>query len=157
MPAISFDADTRTWLLSTPNTSYALRLVGTDVLRHLHWGAQLTSEQAASLTDVPPFKVRGFENVTEGTEELAIDGGVLANPWVMVDAGEGGAEHGEVWGTALAWSGTWRITVQRTSAGVCSVTTGFGHDNITWQLAAGESITTPVSSGLYAADGFGGA
>ena len=289
MPAISFDADTRTWLLATPNTSYALRLVGSNVLRHLHWGAPLTLAQAASLDDVPPFLVRGHENVTEGTEELAVDGGLRygvpslqvrypdgvraieweyadhqivvrpdsetltirladkhyplrislhyrvftdsdvidrwttlasdagtgeditllrtdsatwsvplredyrlrhaigqwaretqlvesgvaigetvftsrrgitslnANPWVMVDAGDADEEHGEVWGTALAWSGTWRITVQRTAVGVCSVSTGFGHDNITWTLAAGESISTPVSSGLYAADGFGGA
>jgi alpha-galactosidase len=289
MPAISFDADTRTWLLATPNTSYALRLVGSDVLRHLHWGAPLTLTQAASLDDVPPFKVRGHENVTEGTEELAVDGGLRygvpslqvrfadgvraieweyadhqivvrpdgetltirlvdrhyplrislhyrvftdsdvidrwttlanesganedmtllrtdsatwsiplredyrlrhtigqwgretqlvengvatgetvftsrrgitslnANPWVMVDAGDANEEHGEVWGTALAWSGTWRITVQRTPAGVCSVSTGYGHDNITWQLASGESISTPVSAGLYSPDGFGGA
>ena len=289
MPAISFDADTRTWLLATPNTSYALRLVGTDVLRHLHWGAPMSLAQAASLTDVPPFFQRGHENVAEGTEELAIDGGLrfgvpslqvrfadgvraieweyadhqivtrpdgetltirladrhyplrvslhyrvftdsdvidrwttvandaaadeeitllrtdsatwsvplredyrlrhvigqwaretqlvegqvaigetvftsrrgitsmFANPWVMVDAGDADEEHGEVWGTALAWSGTWRITVQRTAVGVCSVTTGYGHDNITWALAAGESINTPVSSGLYSPDGFGGA
>ncbi|HJP73071.1 MAG TPA: alpha-galactosidase [Pseudonocardiaceae bacterium] len=289
MPAISFDADTRTWLLATPNTSYALRLADGNVLRHLHWGAPLSLAQAVSLDDVPPFFPRGHENVGEGTEELAIDGGLrfgvpslqvrfadgvraieweyadhqivvrpdgetltirladrhyplrislhyrlftdsdvidrwttvanesgtgeditllrtdsatwsiplredyrlrhaigqwaretqlvdgpvaigetvftsrrgltsmAANPWVMVDAGDAGEEQGEVWSTVLAWSGTWRITVQRTAVGVCSVTTGFGHDNITWNLAAGESLSTPVSSGLYAPDGFGGA
>jgi alpha-galactosidase len=289
MPAISFDADTRTWLLATPNTSYALRLVDGNVLRHLHWGAPLSLAQAVSLDGGTFLLERGFENVMEGTEELTVDGGVHfgvpslqvrfadgvraieweyadhqivvrpdgetltirladrhyplrislhyrlftdsdvidrwvtvandsaadedvtllridsatwpiplredyrlrhaigqwaaetqlatgevnvgetvftsrrgvsshhANPWVMIDAGDAGEEHGEVWGAVLAWSGTWRITVQRTTVGLCSLTTGFGHDNISWRLAAGETLSTPVSSGLYAADGFGGA
>lgn len=289
MPAISFDADTRTWLLATPATSYALRLVDGNVLRHLHWGAPLSLAQALSLDGGTFLRERGFENVMEGTEELTVDGGIHfgvpslqvrfadgvraieweyadhqivvrpdgetltirladrhyplrislhyklytdsdvidrwvtvanessanedvtllrtdsatwsiplredyrlrhaigqwgaetqlatgqvnvgetvftsrrgtsshhANPWVMIDAGDASEEHGEVWGSVLAWSGTWRITVQRTSVGLCSLSTGFGHDNISWRLAAGETLSTPVSSGLYTADGFGGA
>ena len=80
-----------------------------------------------------------------------------ANPWVMVDAGDAGEEHGEVWSAALAWSGSWRITVQRVPSGRLSWTGGFGHDGLSWSLAPGERLETPVFAGLYAPDGFGGA
>lgn len=33
-----------------------------------------------------------------------------ANPWITIDAGDAGEEHGEVWSVALAWSGSWRMT-----------------------------------------------
>jgi len=78
-----------------------------------------------------------------------------ANPWLMLDSGDAGEEHGEVWSAALAWSGSWRITVQRSSGGV-DWTGGFGHDGISWQLRPGEEWETPVFAGLYAPDGFGG-
>ena len=80
-----------------------------------------------------------------------------ANPWVMVDDGSATEEHGEVWGVALAWSGTWRMTVQRTPLSRTSVTTGFGHDGVAWRLAPGERLATPVSAGMYSTGGFGGA
>ncbi|HEV7977404.1 alpha-galactosidase [Amycolatopsis sp.] len=80
-----------------------------------------------------------------------------ANPWVMVDAGDAGEDHGEVWSTALAWSGSWRITVARDSADKVAVTGGFGHDGVHWKLAPGKTLRTPVFAGLYSAHGFGGA
>lgn len=80
-----------------------------------------------------------------------------ANPWVMVDAGTATEESGEVWGAALAWSGSWRLTVSRTPGGRLSVTGGFGHDGVSWRLLPGEEWTTPVLHGLYTVDGFGGA
>lgn len=80
-----------------------------------------------------------------------------ANPWVMVDDGSATEEHGEVWSAALAWSGSWRMTVQRTPLNRLAVTTGFGHDGISWRLAPGESLETPVSAGTYTTGGFGAA
>lgn len=80
-----------------------------------------------------------------------------ANPWVMVDAGDADEDHGEVWSTALAWSGSWRITVARDSADKVAVTGGFGHDGVQWKLAPGKTLQTPVFAGLYSAEGFGGA
>jgi alpha-galactosidase len=80
-----------------------------------------------------------------------------ANPWVMVDDGSAAEDRGEVWSVALAWSGSWRMTVQRTPLARTSVTTGFGHDGISWGLAPGERLATPVSAGAYTSDGFGGA
>ncbi|MFI9551515.1 alpha-galactosidase [Nonomuraea endophytica] len=77
-----------------------------------------------------------------------------ANPWVMVDSGEAGEEHGEVWSAALAWSGSWRLTLGRTPSGRTSWTGGFGHEGVSWQ---GTGWSTPVFAGLYSAGGFGGA
>ncbi|MBT8226585.1 MAG: alpha-galactosidase [Dactylosporangium sp.] len=78
------------------------------------------------------------------------------NPWIMVDPGDATEDHGEVWSTALAWGGTWRITAWRTLTNRLDVLTGAGHDGIRRALRPGECWTTPVAAGLYAADGFGG-
>ncbi|MFB9835575.1 alpha-galactosidase [Actinoallomurus acaciae] len=80
-----------------------------------------------------------------------------ANPWVMTDDGTAGESHGEVWSVALAWSGSWRMTVQRTPLRRLSVSTGFGHDGISWRLAPGERLETPVSAGMFTTGGFGAA
>ncbi|VVJ20057.1 Alpha-galactosidase (EC [Amycolatopsis camponoti] len=78
------------------------------------------------------------------------------NPWVMLDAGDATETAGEVWSTALAWSGSWRITVEHTHTGRVTWTGGFGHEHVGWRLLRGETWETPVFAGLYAADGFGG-
>lgn len=81
-----------------------------------------------------------------------------ANPWLMVDAGDATETHGEVWSGALAWSGSWRITLHREPiAGRAGWTGGFGHDTTTWHLAPGESLDTPVFAGAYTTGGFGAA
>jgi alpha-galactosidase len=80
-----------------------------------------------------------------------------ANPWVMVDAGDAVEEHGEVWSAALAWSGSWRITLHRDPTDRVTWTGGFGHDGTSWHLAPGESLDTPVFAGAYTAQGFGAA
>ncbi|MET0134654.1 MAG: alpha-galactosidase [Kibdelosporangium sp.] len=70
-----------------------------------------------------------------------------ANPWLMVQDGD------EVWSGALAWSGSWRITLRRTPSGQTSFSGGFGHEGLSWRLNPGEEWETPVFAGLYAADG----
>ncbi|MFL6142839.1 MAG: alpha-galactosidase [Labedaea sp.] len=80
-----------------------------------------------------------------------------ANPWLMIDAGDATETGGEVWSAALAWSGSWRIGVQRGPAARVSVSAGFGHDGLSWRLAPGEEWTTPVLAALYTPDGFGAA
>ncbi|MGW0908346.1 alpha-galactosidase [Streptomyces sp. NPDC002853] len=78
-----------------------------------------------------------------------------ANPWVMLDAGEATEDHGQVWSAALAWSGSWRVTVQRTPDGRAGFTGGSGHEGMTQPLGPGEEFTTPRLAGLYADGGFG--
>jgi alpha-galactosidase len=80
-----------------------------------------------------------------------------AGPWLALDDGTAGEEHGEVWSTALAWSGSWRITVHRDPAGRATWTGGPGHEGLTWTLGAGETLETPVFAGVYTAGGFGAA
>ncbi len=80
-----------------------------------------------------------------------------ANPWVTLDAGDATEEHGEVWSAALAWSGTWQLTVTRTPTDLVSVTGGAGHDAISFRLGPGEARETPVFAGLYTTGGYGAA
>ncbi|MBX6355352.1 MAG: alpha-galactosidase [Micromonosporaceae bacterium] len=280
MSVISFDAATRTWLLRTPRTSYAVRLAPDGTPRHLHWGPPLTLAQAAGLELEEPLELNDSRGLLAG-EELPVDGrirfsvpslqvrfadatrsiewayadhridgeelairlidrhypleGTLhyrvypdsdvierwltlrhtgdgepftilradsaqwtlpvlddyrishvtghwcgesqlhrvaathgetvftsrrgvsshhANPWVMVDAGQATDTAGEVWSVALAWSGSWRITVSRAQVNRLAITGGFGHDAITWRLRPGQQLTTPAFAGLYTMDGF---
>ncbi|WP_433253826.1 alpha-galactosidase [Streptosporangium sp. CA-135522] len=271
---IFFDPAAKLWLLTTPSSSYALRLDEGDAPRHVHWGAPLTLEQAVGISarhpgdddpggeelavegglrfGTPSLTVR-YGDGTRGVEwrhlghriddgELRIDfadrsrelrltlhyrvfgdcdvierwatvravepveilrfdsaqwtlphlrdyrashvvgewgrefqlrrlgvpvgetvftsrhgvTGHHANPWLMADDGQATEEHGEVWSAALAWSGSWRITLHRDPRGRAGWTGGFGHEGLTWRLGAGEELTTPVFAGLYARDGFGG-
>jgi alpha-galactosidase len=39
--------------------------------------------------------------------------GHQANPWFAIQSGDPDENHGEVWFGALAWSGSWRITVEQ--------------------------------------------
>ncbi|MFF2010655.1 alpha-galactosidase [Streptomyces sp. NPDC058195] len=80
-------------------------------------------------------------------------------PWAALDAdGAATEESGEVYGCALGWSGSWRISVQRLPDGLVQITGGAGHDESgLLRLAPGESYTTPVFAGLWSDGGFGGA
>ncbi|WP_314622731.1 alpha-galactosidase, partial [Streptomyces stackebrandtii] len=80
-----------------------------------------------------------------------------ASPWLAVDDGTATEDQGEVWSTALAWSGSWRVTVHRDPVGRTTWTGGFGHEGLHWTLRPGESLHTPVYAGLYSPHGFGAA
>ncbi|WP_405486764.1 alpha-galactosidase [Streptomyces sp. NBC_00096] len=80
-----------------------------------------------------------------------------ANPWLAIDDGTATEDRGEVWSTALAWSGSWRITLHRDPVGRTTWTGGFGHEGVRWILRPGESLRTPAFHGLYTPHGFGAA
>lgn len=80
-----------------------------------------------------------------------------ASPWLAVDDGTATEESGQVWSTALAWSGSWRVTVHRDPVGRTTWTGGFGHEGTGWTLRPGESLSTPVYAGLHTPHGFGAA
>ncbi|MEU2736250.1 alpha-galactosidase [Streptomyces sp. NPDC007095] len=65
----------RTWLLSGPTSSYALRLTGLDELLHLHWGPRITLADAESLAALPGPPYRPFESRLDGREEYPVEGG----------------------------------------------------------------------------------
>ncbi|MEW2625397.1 alpha-galactosidase [Streptomyces sp. NPDC048106] len=78
-------------------------------------------------------------------------------PWVALDT-DATEERGEVYGCALGWSGSWRITVAQLPDARVQITGGAGYDDSgLLLLAPGESYTTPVFAGLFSDGGFGGA
>ncbi len=83
--------------------------------------------------------------------------GHQANPWFAIQAGEANEDHGEVWFGALAWSGSWRITVEQDQLDAVRVTGGFNPFDFGYILHPGQSLETPVFYGGYSANGLGGA
>ena len=83
--------------------------------------------------------------------------GHQANPWFAIQAGEPSEDHGEVWYGALAWSGSWRITIEQDQLDEVRVTGGFNPFDFGYVLHAGMSLETPVFYGGHSAHGLGGA
>jgi alpha-galactosidase len=90
--------------------------------------------------------------------------GHQANPWFAISREAGrdtgtaaDQEHGEVWFGALAWSGSWRITVDRTQFDAVRVTGGFNPFDFGYKLKPGEHLDTPIFYGGYSDHGLGGA
>ena len=83
--------------------------------------------------------------------------GSQASPWFAIQAGTADEEHGEVWFGALAWSGSWRITVERDQLDAVRITGGFNPFDFGYVLHTGQSLETPVFYGGYSVHGLGGA
>ncbi|WP_372351311.1 alpha-galactosidase [Streptomyces sp. KL116D] len=78
MSQVSYAASSRTFLLTTPSTSYALRIAEDgDTPQHLHWGGPLTLDQAATLT---PYDGVTSSFASTGGEELAVEAGPRFGP-----------------------------------------------------------------------------
>ncbi|WP_075731833.1 alpha-galactosidase [Streptomyces acidiscabies] len=78
-------------------------------------------------------------------------------PWVALDT-DATEETGEVFTTALGWSGSWRIAVAQLPDARVQITGGAGHDDSGLLLLAdGDSFTTPVFAALWSDGGYGGA
>ena len=84
--------------------------------------------------------------------------GHQANPWFAIQAGDHPDENsGEVWFGALAWSGSWRITVEQDQLDAIRVTGGFNPFDFGYVLKPGQSLESPIFYGGYSAHGLGGA
>ncbi len=81
--------------------------------------------------------------------------GNQANPWFAIQAGDPDENHGEVWFGALAWSGSWRITVEQDQLDAIRITGGFNPFDFGYVLHPGQSLETPIFYGGYAANGLG--
>lgn len=79
------------------------------------------------------------------------------NPWFAIDDGSASEEHGQVWYGALAWSGNWRITVEKTAYKQVRVIGGYNSFDFSYPLKPGEKLDTPEFYAGFSPDGFGGA
>ena len=118
---------------------------------HLHY---LTGRWAAEWT----LQDRAITEGATVIESRRGSTGMQANPWFAIErAGLSGEENGPVWFGALAWSGSWRISVDRTPAGDVRVAGGLNPFDFAYPLKPGETLETPVFYGGYSGQGMGGA
>jgi alpha-galactosidase len=122
---------------------------GTDYrLRYLtgRWAAEFNVQQQP---------VRPGKTVLESRRGST---GAQNNPWFAIDrAGENDPEHGDVWFGALAWSGSWQITVEQDQLQQVRVTGGMNAFDFSYVLKSGERFQTPNFYGGYSEEGIGGA
>ncbi|MGA8939709.1 MAG: alpha-galactosidase [Acidobacteriaceae bacterium] len=80
------------------------------------------------------------------------------DPWFAIEHGPNTDEDtGDVWFGALAWSGSWRITIEQDQLQQIRVTGGFNPFDFGYKLAPGQSLETPVFYGGYSHYGLGDA
>ena len=86
------------------------------------------------------------------------------NPWFAITRANSSGPHpdfptnedvGQVWFGALAWSGNWRITVERDQVHNIRVTGGYNPFDFAYPLAPGEKLETPIFYAGYSAHGIG--
>jgi alpha-galactosidase len=96
---------------------------------------------------------------TTRLESRRIATGHQHNPWCALDAGEATEDSGEVWYSALAWSGSWALLAEATDyqTTMTRVSLGINDWDFAWQLAPGETFDTPACIGGYTSGGFGAA
>ncbi|TKD52331.1 alpha-galactosidase [Sphingomonas baiyangensis] len=80
------------------------------------------------------------------------------NPWFAVTVDERTTEEaGPVWFGALAWSGSFRISVNTDVAGRARIVGGYNPFDFAYRLAPGERLETPVFYAGYSGEGMGDA
>ncbi len=80
------------------------------------------------------------------------------NPWFAIERGDSGDEdHGNVWFGALAWSGSWQLSIEQMQSKQVRVTGGFNPFDFAWLLKPGQSLPLPDFYGGYSSHGIGGA
>jgi alpha-galactosidase len=79
------------------------------------------------------------------------------NPWFAVARDTSNEESGPVWFGALAWSGSWRISVEQDSTHRLRITGGYNPFDFGYRLAPGAALETPVFYAGYTDGGLGGA
>ena len=136
-PVMIEDAASATWNLSR-GTDYNLRYLAG------RWGAEWNLQKQA---------IQPGETVLESRRGST---GHQNNPWFAIERGEhADEESGDVWFGALAWSGSWRISVEQDVLQQIRVTGGFNPFDFGYKLLPGKELETPVFYGGYAKHGVG--
>ena len=97
-------------------------------------------------------KVRPGQRVLESRRGST---GHQNNPWFAISRGETQEQTGDVWFGALAWSGSWRITVETSQIQQVRITGGFNPFDFSYRLAPGDKLATPVFYGGFTRAGIG--
>lgn len=72
-----------------------------------------------------------------------------ARPWFAVDDGNSGEEQGEVWSASLAWTGPFRLSVERSADNGLHAVLGMHDLDFGYRLDAGASLELPVVALWY--------
>jgi alpha-galactosidase len=107
------------------------------------------------------------EQIKDGTTVLESRRGSTGqqnNPWFAITRANSSGPHpefptneevGQVWFGALAWSGSWRINVERNQVHDIHVTGGYNPFDFAYPLAPGQKLETPVFYAGYSGHGIG--
>lgn len=77
------------------------------------------------------------------------------NPFVILCDRETEEEQGECYGVMLAYSGSYRIDIEKTQTGLVRLAAGIHDEGFSWLLQPGERFDTPEAILAFAADGLG--
>ena len=136
-PVTIEEAAAATWSLPR-GTDYSLRYLAG------RWAGEWNLQRQA---------IRPGETVLESKRGST---GHQNNPWFAIERGEHpDEESGDVWFGALAWSGSWRITVEQDQLQQIRVTGGFNPFDFSYQLLPGKELATPVFYGGFSHHGIG--
>jgi alpha-galactosidase len=80
----------------------------------------------------------------------------LHNPFIALVHPSTSESQGEAWGFSLIYTGSFAINVEKGSQGLTRVSAGFHPNHLSWQLAPGETLTSPECVLIYSSDGVGG-
>jgi alpha-galactosidase len=118
------------------------------------WAGEWAFNQEPILPGVRVIESRRGTTGHQANPWFAISRHASTNPVGPLVAGE---ETGEVWFGALAWSGSWRFTIDETQTSHVRITGGFNPFDFGYKLKPGEHLETPIFYGGYSNHGLGGA
>ena len=136
-PVAVAQAESGTWNLP-PSRSYNLRYLSG------RWGGEFQVENRS---------IQPGSTVLESRRGMT---GHQFSPWFAVAQNSNVTEeHGRVWFGALAWSGSWRITVEQDPLNQVRITGGYNPFDFSYLLKPGETLSTPIFYGGFTEDGYG--
>lgn len=140
---------------NTGNTSIKLENVQSAVWNipsTLNYRLTHVSGKWAGETQIKSCDISEGKKVIESRKGFTSGG---SNPWYAIDDGTSKEEQGEVWFGALAWSGNWKLTIEKTPFNNVRVTGGINDFDFAWELKGSEVFKTPVFLGGFTKLGFG--
>lgn len=135
-PLIVEQAAAAAWNLP-PSTNYILRYLSG------RWGGEFQLQTRP---------VQAGTTVLESRRGMT---GHQFSPWFAIaENSEVTENEGQVWFGALAWSGSWRISIEQDPLQQVRIVGGFNPFDFGYKLAPGEKLASPVFYGGYAQHGY---